>query len=123
MTRLTVFDPAMCCSTGVCGPSVDPALVRFAADLDWIATQGVEVQRFNLAQQPQEFVARPEVTEALQDRGEAALPLIMVDDQPVSSGIYPAREDLAAITGLAMPATVTTPEAQGGGCCCGGGDC
>lgn len=25
MVKLQVFDPAMCCSTGVCGPSVDPA--------------------------------------------------------------------------------------------------
>jgi hypothetical protein len=30
--RLDVFDPAMCCSTGVCGPEVDPQLVQFAAD-------------------------------------------------------------------------------------------
>jgi hypothetical protein len=35
-TTLCVFDPAMCCSTGVCGPSVDPELARFAADLDWL---------------------------------------------------------------------------------------
>ncbi len=33
MTTIEVFDPAMCCSTGVCGPQVDPDLARFAADL------------------------------------------------------------------------------------------
>jgi hypothetical protein len=37
MTKLEVYDPAMCCSTGVCGPEVDPALVTFAADLKWVA--------------------------------------------------------------------------------------
>ena len=31
MTHLQVFDPPMCCSTGVCGPQVDPELPRFAA--------------------------------------------------------------------------------------------
>ena len=52
MKTIEVFDPAMCCSTGVCVPSVDPALARFAADLDWLGGQGVSVERFNLAQQP-----------------------------------------------------------------------
>lgn len=52
MIAVRVFDPAMCCSTGICGPSVDPQLVRFAADLDWLKGQGVSVERFNLSQQP-----------------------------------------------------------------------
>ena len=52
---IRVFDPAMCCSTGVCGPSVDPELARFAADLDWLKKQGVTVERFNLSQQPAAF--------------------------------------------------------------------
>lgn len=52
MTKLEVYDPAMCCSTGVCGPDVDPALVAFAADLKWVAEQGVEVQRYNLGTEP-----------------------------------------------------------------------
>ena len=30
------FDPAMCCSTGVCGVDVDPVLAQFAADLKWV---------------------------------------------------------------------------------------
>jgi hypothetical protein len=46
---IRVFDPAMCCSTGVCGPSVDPDLARFAADVDWLQKQGVKVERFNLS--------------------------------------------------------------------------
>ena len=56
MMDVRVFDPAMCCSTGVCGPSVDPQLARFSADLDWLKSQGVAVSRFNLAQQPGAFV-------------------------------------------------------------------
>ncbi len=35
MKTLQVFDPALCCSTGVCGVEVDQALVGFAADVDW----------------------------------------------------------------------------------------
>ena len=76
MKTIEVFDPAMCCSTGVCGASVDPALVRFAADLDWLASEGVSVERFGLSQRPDAFVAHAEVTQALRERGDEALPLI-----------------------------------------------
>ena len=48
MIKVQVFDPAMCCSTGVCGPSVDPVLPRFAADLEWLKSKGVQVERYNL---------------------------------------------------------------------------
>ena len=60
MTKLAVYDPPMCCSTGVCGPAVDPVLPRVTADLDWLRRQGIEVERFNLSQQPQAFVANPD---------------------------------------------------------------
>lgn len=101
MVKLEVFDPAMCCSTGVCGPSVDPALARFAADLDWLAGHGVEVRRFNLGQEPGAFVARAEVKSLLDAQGEAALPAVFADGELRSSGRYPARDELASWTGVA----------------------
>ncbi|MEI6758670.1 MAG: arsenic metallochaperone ArsD family protein, partial [Chlorobium sp.] len=30
MKKIQVFDPALCCTTGVCGVDVDQALVTFA---------------------------------------------------------------------------------------------
>lgn len=104
MTTLRVFDPAMCCSTGVCGPVIDPALPRFAADLEWLAAQGVTVERFNLAQQPAAFAADASVRAALDAKGEASLPLIQVNGSITSIGVYPSREDLAAWAGIAGPA-------------------
>jgi AhpD family alkylhydroperoxidase len=100
MTTIRVFDPAMCCSTGVCGPSVDPELVRFAADLDWLKAQGVSVERFNLAQQPGAFVDDTAVRDVLDTMGEAGLPLVEVSGQVMSSGVYPSRDELAAWTGI-----------------------
>lgn len=103
MTVLHVFDPPMCCSTGVCGPSVDPQLVRFAADLDWLHSQGISVERFNLSQQPGAFAEDAAVRTALETKGEAALPLVKVDGEVKSSGAYPSRDDLAAWAGLEAP--------------------
>lgn len=99
--NITVYDPAMCCSTGVCGPEVDPKLARFSADLDWLAAQGVTVRRFNLAQEPGAFAEDAGVRAALEDEGESALPLIKAGDAVVSSGAYPSRNEIAAWVGLA----------------------
>jgi hypothetical protein len=109
--KLDVFDPAMCCSTGVCGPSVDPKLVQFAADLKWLQDQGVEVRRFNLAQNPTAFVENEWVNAALTEKNEEALPLLLVEGRIVSSGRYAERGELAAWLGI---------EAQPGSPCCGG---
>ena len=92
----------MCCSTGICGPSVDPALVRFSADLDWLKTKGVMVERYNLAQQPGAFADNPHVRTALTLAGNACLPLIIVDGAVASRGLYPDRQALAAFAGLVL---------------------
>jgi arsenite methyltransferase len=104
-STLQVYDPAMCCSNGVCGPQVDPALVRFAADVKWLQDQGVEVRRFNLSQNPAAFVENELVRAALTEQGEAALPLLLVDGQVLASGEYPGRSRLADALGLNGEAT------------------
>lgn len=94
MKSIQVFDPALCCSSGVCGTDVDQALVNFAADVDWARQQGVQVERFNLAQQPMAFAQAAEVKAALERSGEAALPLTVMDGQVKLSGRYPLRDEL-----------------------------
>jgi len=113
MIKLQIFDPAMCCSTGVCGPSVDPALPRFAADVEWLKTKGVEVERYNLAQQVAAFTANPTVKGTLNAKGAKCLPLILLNGAVVSEGSYPTRRDLARFTGVPYeeaPATLAVKE-------------
>ena len=115
---IEVFDPAMCCSTGVCGPSVDPELARFEADLRWLATQGASVTRYNLAQEPGQFAGRPVVAAMLASGGEDVLPIILVDGRVRFSGTRPSRADLASPLGIDLPALradLLAPPATG--CC------
>ena len=118
MTTVHVFDPAMCCSTGICGTSIDRELVRFAADLDWLKSQGVSVERFNLSQQPAKFAEDAAAKATLETKGDAGLPLVKVDGEVKSSGVYPSREQLAAWAGVhvATPATAA-PKTQTNACC------
>jgi hypothetical protein len=108
MPKLQVFDPAMCCPTGVCGPAVDPALVRFSADLDWLKSVGIQVDRYNLSQEPAAFVANAVVAEAMRGRDDA-LPVLLLDGKIVAQGSYPERAALASLVGIAPPEGATRP--------------
>lgn len=110
--RIEVFDPPLCCPTGVCGLSVDPELTRISADLSWLAEQGVAIERFNLAQQPQAFLANSKVAAILREAGNVALPLVLCEGEVVATGSYPAREALAAAVGL--PAVVAAAPGRAG---------
>ena len=98
-----VYDPAMCCSTGVCGPSVDPALARFATDLDWLTREGARVERFSLSQQPAAFTSNTVVRTTLHEQGPESLPMVLVDGVVVCQGKYPSRATLAKLLGLELP--------------------
>ncbi len=122
MTKLEIYDPAMCCPTGICGPQVDPALVAFAADLQWLEGQGVQVQRYNLGTEPQAFAANPAVVAEMQ-AGMDRLPILVIDGRIASTGVYLTREQLAAKLGLAKPKVKITVKATGGSSCCSGSSC
>ena len=100
MPKLEVYDPPLCCPTGVCGPNVDPKLVQFAADLEWLKGRSVKVERYNLAQQPGKFADCKPVTDAMVLAGELCLPLILADGEIVSRNTYPNRTDLAGFAGV-----------------------
>ncbi|MBR9986282.1 MAG: arsenite efflux transporter metallochaperone ArsD [Desulfosarcina sp.] len=124
-TILKIYDPAMCCSSGVCGPSVDPVLTQFAGTLKMLTTQpGVRVERYNLGQQPQAFVANTEVKSMLGNGGEKRLPFIFINDQLWLQGRYPAKDELLeALKIKNTPVLSPFPATPDNGSCCGDGGC
>jgi len=119
MKRVMVFEPALCCSSGVCGVDVDQALVSFAADAQWAKQQGAQIERFNLAQHPLAFTEQPVVRDFLDRSGQEALPLILVDGEVALAGRYPTRAEVARWTGAGEGATASEPPAS----CCAGSRC
>lgn len=98
--KIQVYDPPMCCPTGVCGAQVDPALVQFAADLNWLEAQGVVAERFNLTQNPGAFTKNQIVLSALMAEADRVLPLLVMDGKVVTKGRYPTRDELAGLLNL-----------------------
>lgn len=119
--KVSVYDPAMCCSTGVCGPGVDPELMEISRDLQWLESQGVGVERFNLAQEPDAFVKNPRVSGLMQAFGDDALPAVVVNGEVHSHGRYPSRAELVeAVKGAVDPEEAEdTREATSSESCCG----
>ena len=98
--KIEVYDPALCCSSGLCGPSIDPVLVKMNEAALALKKQGVEVTRFNLAQQPKEFMANRTVADLLQKNGKTALPVTIIDGEVFKTGEYPLYEDLCNKLGI-----------------------
>ena len=125
MTHVEVFDPPMCCSSGVCGPSVDPLLATFAADVEWLTAHGVTVDRHNLSQNPQPFVSNTRVLDLMQREGPACLPIVLVNGEELRHGAYPRREELACAAGLVASASQAKPRIRlsAHGWCTPGSEC
>ena len=122
MSVIQVFDPALCCASGVCGTEVEQRLVSFAADVAWVRSQGVAIERFILAQQPMQFAETPAVSAFLTHAGEEGLRLVLVDGQVVLTGRYPGRAELARYAGLPAPQAAIKGIVKSG-CCSGSSGC
>ncbi len=123
MKKIEVFEPAMCCNTGVCGVDVDQQLVTFAADVDWAKQQGARIERFNLSQQPMVFADNAIVKGLLERSGEDALPLILIDGEIALAGRYPQRAELARWLDIVLETPVAAPGPSQNSCCGGGHAC
>lgn len=95
MTKIEIFDPAMCCSTGVCGPSVDSNLTRVASAVYSLEKKGNNIKRYNLANDPAAFADNDIVNQVLQEKGVDALPITLLDDRVVKVSDYPTNEEFA----------------------------
>lgn len=125
MKRMVIFDPAMCCSTGVCGPSVDKELLRVSTVLNNLKNKGVLVERYNLTNNPQIFVDNKEINRMLNKDGVDLLPVTMVDGIVVKTKAYPTDEEFCNLLDLPndlLRATVKV-KPKSNGCGCKGGCC
>ncbi|MFC5369246.1 arsenite efflux transporter metallochaperone ArsD [Arcanobacterium bovis] len=140
MAVIRIYEPALCCNTGVCGTDIDEALVTFTADVKALEAKGVDIARANLATDPMKFGEDPAVIAFMQSVGSEGLPLTLVDGVTVATGRYPSRAELCEWAGCAdsaanseSPCCADTPSAQAlpliqptskaGDTCCGGESC
>jgi len=117
MKKIVIYDPAMCCSTGVCGASVDKELLRVATVIESLKRKGVNIERFNLSGQPNAFVENRVISDHLKQDGPEILPITLVDGEVLKTKTYPTNKEFSEWTGI----TVMSKPKKGG--CCGTNGC
>lgn len=103
MPEIHVYERALCCTTGVCGPELDQSLVSFTADAAHVNEAGGQVVRHNLANDPQAFVTDDGVRAFMHVAGSEGLPLTTVGGVIVLTGAYPTRGQLLRFAALTVP--------------------
>ncbi|WP_346887898.1 arsenite efflux transporter metallochaperone ArsD [Clostridium sp. UBA1056] len=122
MSKIEIFDPAMCCSTGVCGPSVDKELLRVATTINNLTKKGADIVRHNLTSEPQAFVDNQKVNDLLNSKGVDVLPITFVDGEIVKTNSHLTNAEFAKYSGLPVEIALNKDNKEGG-CCCKGGCC
>lgn len=127
MKKMSIYEPAMCCETGICGVSVDPELLRISTVVNSLNKNGIEVKRANLNSAPSEFVDNKVINDFVNKEGVEKLPAILLDDEVVMSGRYPSNAEFVELLSLPEGILNVTEErdvqTSSCGCCCEGGCC
>ncbi len=130
MKKMQIFEPAMCCSTGICGVGVDPELIRISTVINMLNNKGIEVERFNLSNAPQEFIKNNKINELINEKGVDALPATILDGELVVTGRYPTNEEIARMLDVtasefgSQPNILKASRKKSGKCGCdSSGDC
>ena len=119
MKKMCIYEPALCCETGLCGVNVDPELLRISTALNTLKNEGVVIERYNLNNAPMEVVKSSIVNQYVNEKGVDGLPVVTVDGEIVLAGRYPANDEI--LTLLDLPAELLLP--KGAASCCCDTDC
>ena len=89
-----LFDPPMCCPTGLCGPTLDQTLLDVNEMILTLQAEGHTVERYQMTGQPQAFLSNPDVMRLVREQQMAALPITVVRGQVVKVGAYPTLAEI-----------------------------
>lgn len=120
--KMEIYEPALCCDTGVCGVSVDPELIRISTVVNNLKKNGITLQRCNLKSNPQAFVDNAEISKLLNDDGVDVLPVTIVDGKIVKTKAYPTNAEIVMWLNIPADYLLETPS-NSGACCSGGSGC
>jgi hypothetical protein len=92
--EVEIFDPPMCCPTGMCGPTIDQTLLDLSEMLMTLEAKGISVARYQMASHPNAFLSNAEVMKIVREQQMAALPIVVVRGKVVKVGSYPTQAEI-----------------------------
>jgi disulfide oxidoreductase YuzD len=90
------YDPPMCCPTGLCGPSIDQALLDVSEMIRSLQDEGYRVERYQMTTHPDKFTGNTDVMQLIREKQMAALPIIVLHGRVIAEGYYPKLEEIQA---------------------------
>ena len=92
--KLELFEPSLCCESGVCGPEPDRVLIELQNTIQLLKKINIETKRYAINQAPMVFVQNTVVSDFIKANGASKLPLVLLDNKIIKSGGYPTIDDL-----------------------------
>lgn len=89
-----IFDPPMCCSTGLCGPTIDQTLLDVNEMILKLENDKIHVERYQMTTHPAAFLNNPDVMRLVREQQMAALPITAVHGKVIKTGAYPVMEEI-----------------------------
>ena len=97
---IELFDPPMCCPTGLCGPALDQTLLDVNEMIMSLQRENLRVERYQMASNPNAFLGNAEVMKLVREKQMEALPIIVVRGKVIKVGAYPTADEVhAALNG------------------------
>ncbi|MBR9682298.1 MAG: arsenite efflux transporter metallochaperone ArsD [Candidatus Aenigmarchaeota archaeon] len=119
--KIELFESAMCCPTGLCGPSINTEVLRISTVVDFLDQKGITIKRYNLTSNTKEFVSNKTINEMLDKEGDNILPITIVDGKVEKKGAYPSNAEFKEWTGITIE--TNKPKKNESGCGCGETGC
>ncbi len=91
-----IFDPPMCCPTGICGPTIDQTLLDLNEMMMALQAQGISVARYQMTSHPNAFLSNSDVMKLVREQQMAALPITTVHRKVIKTKTYPSLEEVKA---------------------------
>jgi hypothetical protein len=93
---IEIFDPPLCCPTGLCGPSLDQTLLDVSEMIQRFQSEGYSIKRYQMTSHPQAFISNPEVMRLVREKQMDALPITMVHGKVIKIAGYATQGEIQA---------------------------
>ena len=91
---IEIFDPPMCCPTGMCGPTIDQTLLDVSEMIAKLQSVGLQVERYQMSTHPNVFIGNAAVMKLIREKQMAALPITIVRGKVIAEGNYPKLAEI-----------------------------
>jgi hypothetical protein len=96
--KLIIYEGMLCCSTGICGPEPDKALIQLSEDVKRLQAEFPDesITRVSMSFNAQVFLQSPDILELLKKQGTEILPITTMNGKILVKQRYMTYDEMKA---------------------------